>query len=216
MPDSTSTVLTPSEQGLVRKKFNRLTLLSPDRSVKHHPYWFCVCDCGNKRSIALSRVRTGYTKSCGCYRREVMRELHTTHGGTDGPLYSVWQHMRERCRNPKLKTYKDYGGRGITVCPEWEDFAVFRADMLEGYTPGLTLERSGNSGNYSKANCVWETMKVQTRNKRNNKWITHDGLKLCHRDWEIKMKLRRGQIYERLKRGWSEEKSLTTPRNRST
>lgn len=81
------------------------------------------------------------------------------------PLYMTWLTMRQRCRNPKAKGFRNYGGRGITVCDRWDDFETFVEDMGEK-PPGTTLDRIDNDGNYEPSNCRWATAKEQLKNKR--------------------------------------------------
>lgn len=83
------------------------------------------------------------------------------------PEYNSWLAMRHRCRNPKVTAFKNYGGRGITVCDRWHDsFADFLADMGKRPTLGHTLDRIDNDGNYEPGNCRWATWDVQSKNRR--------------------------------------------------
>lgn len=97
---------------------------------------------------------------------------HGHRGGADGkrsPTYFSWAAMKQRCLNPKHQHYKDYGGRGITICPEWLKFSAFLADM--GERPlGLTLERLDHDGPYCKENCCWASNSVQNKNRRPWPW----------------------------------------------
>ncbi len=90
------------------------------------------------------------------------------------PLYTIWQGMRRRCLTPTFKQWKDYGGRGIKICPEWSDFAQFVMDMGPRPTPEYTLEREDNDGDYTPQNCVWATRQQQAANRRSNVFITID------------------------------------------
>lgn len=128
--------------------------------------WLCACDCGGTKDVVASNLTKGITNSCGCLHRELLSARNTRHGLAGTQLYSVWSMMLQRCNNPKNKGFKDWGGRGIRVCDEWSDFAVFHADMSPGYKQGLTIERTDNDGPYCKANCVWATRAVQGSNKR--------------------------------------------------
>ena len=143
---------------LTGKRFGRLFVLSvADR--KYH--LICVCDCGNKCTVAISSLKSGSTQSCGCLRLERSK----THGMSHIPEFRVWNSMLERCNNPNNKRYCDYGGRGIKVCERWMDFKNFIADM--GFRPkGLTLERINNDKGYSPSNCKWDTGENQARNRR--------------------------------------------------
>lgn len=125
--------------------------------------------------------------------------------------WKVWYDMNQRCTNPKCASYKNYGARGIKVCAEWrESFDAFLRDM--GYRPeGLTLDRLDNSDGYHKENCAWRTMKEQLRNTRRNTLLTLNGVTHCLAEWVEVTGIPRKQLSNRLRRGWSVERALTTP-----
>lgn len=143
------------------EKFGRLTITEiVSRSPKKVR---CVCDCGNVVVVFYGHLLSGRSKSCGCLRKDVL----TTHGMHKHPAYSVWSAAKSRVSNPKNKKWKDYGGRGIEMCPEWlASFESFWADMGESYVEGLTLERVNVNGNYCKENCKWDTYSTQGHNRR--------------------------------------------------
>ena len=133
--------------------------------------------------------------------------------------YNSWMAMRARCENKKNKAYPDYGGRGITVCPEWESFEAFLADMGEA-PEGMTLDRRKNHEGYSKANCRWATRTEQNRNTRKNRMLTYNGKTLCLSEWATIVGIDIVTLHCRLRDGWSDERALSTPvargRNRTT
>ena len=148
-------------------RFNRLTLIKPDR--KYH--WLCKCDCGKEKVIAKSHIINNDVRSCGCLRIETTKARLTKHGGAKTPLWCCWISMIRRCYKPNATGYKDYGGRGITVCDEWKnDFSRFREFALSnGYNSSLEIDRKDNNGNYEPSNCKWSTSLEQARNRRNVK-----------------------------------------------
>lgn len=131
--------------------------------------WECVCDCGVHTVCRGKNLKSGYTKSCGCLRRDKTTENNYTHCMSDARGYKIWQGMKRRCNNIKDASYPNYGGRGITYDTKWETFEGFWKDMEEGYEENLTLERLDVNGNYCKSNCEWIPKEKQSRNTRKSK-----------------------------------------------
>lgn len=134
-----------------------------------------------------------------------------THGytceGKVPKVYSVWREMRMRCQNPNHEGYADYGGRGITVCPEWDSFEQFLSDMGER-PKGMTLDRRDNNKGYSKNNCRWATYKTQAQNTRRNINLTHDDCTYCIAKWAREVGISAGVIQYRIHHGWTVEQAL--------
>lgn len=196
-------------------KFGRLSVISRGTDMiqgsRRKVRWICRCDCGSKGLFDASNLRTGNTASCGCLQIELQTAKVYRHGhakrfdGRQSPEYMVWSNMRRRCYDPKNAAFKNYGGRGITVCPEWkEDFAVFIADMGER-PKDTTLDRIDNNGNYEPGNCRWATHLQQARNSRKNRRIVAFGHVKTLSEWAEITGMKRESIAERLNAGKSPE-----------
>ena len=120
--------------------------------------------CGKEFETTVQSVKCGDTKSCGC----ISKETSTTHGLCHHRFYHTWYSMTYRCNNPKDKGYKDYGGRGITVCEEWLDVANFVAwaESTHPNVKGVSLDRIDNDKGYSPENCRWADASTQALNQR--------------------------------------------------
>lgn len=179
--------MAPKIIDLTGKKIGRLLVLRRHLPiVPQKPKCECLCDCGTKTVIEggeLRRKGERARKSCGCALREAMQSqwfrkgqpgAHRTHGQSKTPEYGSWVHARNRCENPKGRTWRYYGGRGIKMCARWrENFFNFLADM--GKRPkGKSLDRYPNpDGNYEPGNCRWATQKEQTNNRSKLKRREH-------------------------------------------
>ena len=119
--------------------------------------------------------------------------------------------MKSRCDNPKAWNYDGYGKRGITHCKYWDTFEGFWNNMKDSYSPDKTLHRLDNDEDYNPENCCWASVMEQNNLKGNSVLITHDGQTLNATQWAEKLNVSRHTIYARKKRGWSDDKILTTP-----
>lgn len=166
-------------------KLGELTYLGPaEHDGYFHKQGYFKCFCGKEFIASMYRVKTGGTKSCGCYHKHIVKKTMTTHGLADvHPLYSIWMGMKNRCRNKNGERYKDYGGRGIVVCNEWKDFTVFKKWADEnGYSEELTIDRANNDKGYSPDNCRWVTQQIQTINRRTPKTNTSGIIGVSYRE----------------------------------
>lgn len=170
------------KQDISGNKYGSLTAIERvglDKSG--HSLWKCVCDCGKESTVRLDDLKTGGTRSCGCgkaYSPAVDNLIHGAikHGDARyqkiARLYRVWQGMKTRCNNPNSDSYRLYGKRGISVCPEWNEYENFKKWALEnGYDETApfgecTLDRIDVNGDYEPENCRWVDMKTQQNNKR--------------------------------------------------
>ncbi len=197
---------------LTGQKFGRLVIIQRmDNDKSGHLRWLCKCDCGKKRIIRGDHLKSDETQSCGCLRKEVTSAVKTTHGYSGDETYKSWLDMKQRCTNSNCPGYKDYGGRGITVCEEWSEFTNFFRDM--GKRPlGCTIERENNHGNYCLDNCKWATSKEQARNRRNNLYMTHKGETQLLIKWSEETRIPYKVLWKRIYiYNWSTEEALTIP-----
>lgn len=155
------------------QRFGRLTVVKQMPAIKRRARWLCRCDCGAEVVEKADHLRRGHAKSCGCLRRDVMREKASTiDGHYYEKLHGVWNGMKQRCFNKSSKDFKYYGALGVTVCQAWvEDYLAFREWALDhGYKDGLSIDRIDPFGNYEPNNCRWITIQDQQKNKRKSVW----------------------------------------------
>jgi len=176
---------------LTGQKFGRLVVIERSENGEcGNVRWVCCCDCGEISVVGAGALRTGATKSCGCLNRELTKRRFWEHGeavkGEKTREYRIWTHIKGRCLNPRNDRFKNYGGRGITVCDRWLKYENFLEDM--GRCPkGLSIERIDNNGNYEPGNCKWATMHEQSRNMRTNVWMEYKGKRMILEDWLKKL-----------------------------
>lgn len=204
-------------KAMIGKRFGMLTVIS--RSG-YHQYpngrrditYRCICDCGNEVDVLGIHLRSGHTKSCGCYRAENTSDMRTTHGATGTRLYTIWKNMRERCNNPNHNDYTNYGGRGIKVCKEWDcDFSSFyNWANHNGYRDELSIDRINVNDGYHPNNCRWVTQKQQCNNTRRNINIEFQNETHTMKEWSEILGINYGTIQSRIYRGWTIERALST------
>lgn len=202
--------LTPNKKSYINKdslpgtKFNELTVLEFLYNKNGKSYWKCRCICG-KHTI-IQRANLIKTKSCGC--RLTTNKFRGTY---DKRIAQAYYNMIKRCTDKNNKSYKNYGGRGISVCDKWLILEGFLEDMLASYHSGLTLDRIDVDGNYNKDNCRWATNKVQSNNKTNNVYNEYYGDYLTISEICDKTGINYSLIRDRLSQGLSIYEALEKP-----
>lgn len=173
------------------KRYGRLLVVSRSDDLigndgKRYVMWKCVCDCGNVTYVRSSNLGVN-TTSCGCFLKEVAGKQTIKHGIGHSRIYSIYNGMKQRCNNPKSKFYKNYGGRGVKVCDEWNkpdglksfhDWAI-----KNGYMDNLTIERKDVNGDYSPENCEWVPLSEQFKNTTRNVFVVYEGKRMIISDF---------------------------------
>lgn len=193
---------------LTGKRFGRRTMIRlVGRSKDSRQMWEYICDCGktgitNKGGLKIK-------PSCGCLSSETTAKRNYIHGMTGTRQFNIWGLMIDRCTNPKSAAYKDYAGRGITVCERWKKFENFWEDMKGSYNEKLMLDRIDNDGNYDPKNCRWATWRVQQNNRRGNRHITYGGETKTIAEWARSININQTTLRVRIVKGWSLDKALS-------
>lgn len=189
----------------IGSKFNMLTVLSRAENDRfQRSQWLCRCDCGQEKVVALFRMTSGHTRSCGCVKGKV----NFRHGMKGTPTHNTWCAMKQRCENPAHDSYEFYGARGITVCQRWRDsFEAFLADMGER-PEGMTIDRIDSTGNYEPGNCRWAPEDEQARNRSSTILVEREGRTQCVKDWCDELGLDVDRVYGRIRRGAAPAEAL--------
>ena len=194
-------------ENLTGETFGRLTVLGlSGRRGGRKSYWVCKCICGNKKVVRGDVLKVGDVKSCGCLKKEADKTNLTKnhrHKESKTHLYTTWQGMKARCYNKNLRSYEDYGGRGITMCSAWSDrYETFRDwANINGYETHLSIERIDVNKGYKPENCTWIKVNEQANNRRSTVWLEWDGETNNIKQWSKKLGFKYGTLYSRYKRG---------------
>lgn len=189
---------------LTGRKFGRLTVIENAGRDRHRcVLWRCRCECGCETIVTSSHLISGFTKSCGCYRREVTRDRKTIHGHRYERLYGIWKNMKSRCNNPDDSHYGSYGERGIFVCDEWENsydnFSEWAVN--NGYDDELTIDRINNDDGYYPDNCRWADRFVQANNKQTSRYVTYNDVTHTISVWSRLFNIHRGILRRHILNG---------------
>ncbi len=167
--------------------------------------YLCQCDCGKETEVNVGALSSGHTRSCGCLILEAVTKHGCYRGDKATKTYRAWHGMKQRCLNQFDKSYKNYGGRCITICERWRNsFENFLADM--GESPmGASIDRIDNDKGYCPENCRWATTKQQANNRRSNVVIAFEGRTQTLMQWSEELGIKHSTLKMRLRRGWSVE-----------
>jgi len=205
---------------MIGKKFGYLTVIDKlptnvvdtGRSKNWTKMMLCRCDCGVEIHVSFNHIRSGNTKSCGCYKKVATGDRKRTHGLSRSVEYSTWCKMKDRCYNMGIKDYKWYGAVGITVCKRWLiSFENFLKDMGKRPSDKHSIERRNSKKNYTPINCYWGTTKEQSRNQSRTIRVKYNGEKiplitLCER-----LNRPTSLVRSRLRAGWDLQSALHLP-----
>lgn len=164
------------------------------------PQWICQCDCGHTTIVSGHNLREGITKSCGCGHKRINLKHGYLVDGKKDRLYRVWAGIKQRCSNPKNKSYNNYGGRGIKMCSEWrESYPRFREWAYQnGYAEGLQIDRINNDGNYEPSNCrfVSPTANAQNRRVPKNNTSGYSGIEYRPKQHDYRVVISVGGVHQ--------------------
>lgn len=201
-------------------KFNRWTIVSYAGVRRNFHHSLCKCECGNERTLITRQVISGHSKSCGCLKLEVCaanmlagRDLTANpHANYKRPEYGIWCAMKDRCNRQANRNFKDYGGRGIKICPEWDhSFDAFFSYVGARPSKHHSIDRIDNDGDYAPGNVRWATQSQQARNTRIAKTVSFNGETLHLLEWAARYGIGYSSLNYRLAHGWEFERAITTP-----
>lgn len=209
---------------LTGQRFSELTVEGlASYKMNNRPAWVCLCDCGQRKTVMGQSLKSGDVKCCGQHktkfysesvsaRSKVQNRKYPIGSDSHSRVYTLWRAMLWRCNDPKHEAYGRYGGAGITVCQEWQEFEGFRRwAVAYGYDEKLTIDRVDNTKGYSPENCRWATRKEQARNRKSSNFITAFGETKYIMDWAKDQRciVTHRTLYKRIKYGHDPELALT-------
>lgn len=193
-------------------KYNRLTVLGRAENTGRGVAWICQCDCGNITIVKTQKLKSGLTKSCGCYQRDMMKHRNYTHGKSKERIYRTWAGMIARCKTKSATGYEHYGGRGIKVYDEWNDFVKFYEwAKNNGYDDTMSIERKDVDGNYCPENCIFIPMSEQVNNQKRTHFIEYKNEKHNVVQWAEILSMSDKTLMSRIRAGWSIDRAFNTP-----
>lgn len=193
---------------LIGRKYNHLTIIEEaGKGRKSCTLVKCRCDCGNELIIPCYEILHNRRRTCGA--SEHRKISNSTHGKSNTRLYRIHHDMKRRCTDKNRNDYSHYGGRGISVCKEWESYLNFEKWAYEnGYADNLTLERNDINKGYSPDNCRWIPFIEQSLNKTNTVYLNCDGIRKSLIEWSKELGIKRTILYSRKAKGYTDKEIL--------
>lgn len=210
---------TVSRIDLTGQRFGRLVVEAFSHS-NNGAYWRCICDCGTPQTTRATLLRNGTVRSCGCGARYAAKEncaaaraKRSVNSEHSRKLKDLYRNMRDRCDNPENKRWANYGGRGISVCNAWKcnRRQFYEWVLVNGYRPGLQLDRIDVNGDYSPENCRFVDAFTQMNNTTRNIYITWQGERMSLTQWSREIGVSYSALKHRHDRGWPVERMFTEP-----
>ena len=167
--------------------------------------WTCQCACGKIALVKAASLSNGKSQSCGCLSIQRTKDRNFKHGYTGLPEFTIWLGIKRRCFNPKFSAYPRYGGSGVTLAPEWMDFARFYKDLGPRPGRGYSIDRIDGARGYEPGNCRWATYAEQNRNTSRTVWVTYSGKRMALVDAAMEAGISRNTVSNRRRAGWPEE-----------
>lgn len=201
-----------NEIAIVGQTFARLTVLEKTRAKSGgHVLFRCICACGAETLTTSFKLRTGYTRSCGCLALEKARAQRKDEDAVRrDPIYAIWHAIISRCDNPQCASYANYGARGIKLREDWYDFSTFK-NGIGPRPPGTELDRRDNSQGYMPGNVRWVTKPINSRNRRSNVFLDFRGQRMCQKDAALASGIPEHVLIRRRANGITDESALFAP-----
>lgn len=202
---------------ILGNEFGMWTVIKEINNDRKGRWFLCKCDCGAEKIVPYTNLLSGKSSSCGCVPKNYKIKYNKNIPNRER-LLNIYRGMKSRCYNPKNSSYKDYGQRGIIICDEWLDKTVGFENFAKwanenNYSDELSIDRIDVNGNYEPNNCKWSTPSEQSKNKRNNKYLTYKGKTMTITDWAKEIGCAWNTIYYRMLRGLDIEEILAKPKH---
>ena len=195
-------------EDLTGKKYGRLFVIKRTENKNKRTMWLCKCDCGKEKIVGANELKSGTTKSCGCYNLEKLSD-RAKHKMCDSRIYSIWKCMKYRCNGKKYTQSYLYKDRGIKLYEPWNKFENFYDWAKDKYFEGSSIDRIDTNGNYEPDNCRFVDNCVQANNKRNNVIIEYNGKKQTMAEWSKETGINYFCLRTRYLNGWDAKRMLT-------